>query len=137
MLSASSFASSVLTCKGYRHESCDLSQNIQWIGELIIPNIYELLNCNILSTWFTARAVAVSNFEISGYDANFYFWGRIGLLNYVKNSFLQKLGKIWSQYRLTTQCNDLWWDNHWRFFWTHLPKVWQIFVHNTLWWNYE
>ena len=32
-------------------------------------------------------------FAISGYDVNYYFLGRMGVVQYVKNNFLQTLGK--------------------------------------------
>ena len=31
--------------------------------------------------------------DIPGYDVNYYFFGRMGVVTYVKNNFLQTLGK--------------------------------------------
>ena len=36
----------------------------------------------------------IENQSISGYDLTYYFLGRMGFVRYVKNDFLQKLGKV-------------------------------------------
>ena len=39
------------------------------------------------------RLINFNNF-LSGYDINYYFLGRMNIVKYVKNDFLQKLGTL-------------------------------------------
>ena len=41
-------------------------------------------------------------FAFSGYDVNYYFLGRMGVVKYVKNNFLQTLGKSGQEFFILT-----------------------------------
>ena len=52
------------------------------------------IDLNLYSRDETAVWVQSHNLSFAGYDINYYFLGRMNIVKYVKNDFLQKLGAL-------------------------------------------
>ena len=63
-------------------------------------NIFlQVVNNSTINKFFFRSFLVMPNIYFLGYDISYYFLGRMGFVVYVKNNFLQKIGK-WSLHSL-------------------------------------